>query len=225
MHYNETVYPLTLRPNYMEEWMNKLPLITELFYVNKSVFGFILGDEIMWNGISPEQVTIAARTIRGNFSTAIIYRNAATTPVETGRYCCTKYFNHTQISPYLDWFSIDMYHFNGPNQSFVDSVKAFYNQYVFPKMNLTYQYGLTVPGSFSSVQNSECDHSCYDQMCSLDAETFYNWGMNDERIIGLDPWHWGYCPNCVGRYDDEIGTQNTTLTKQAWQKYGKDIIS
>ena len=225
MHYNETVYPLTLRDNYMDLWNDKLPLLTELFYVNKSVFGFFLGDEIMWNGISPQQITIAARTIKQNFSSAIIYRNAATTPVETGRYCCTKYFDFTHISPYLDWFSIDMYHFNGPNESFVDSVKQFYEKYVFTKMNLTYQYGLTVPGSFGSDQNNECNETRYDEMCSVDAKNFYEWGLNDDRIIGINPWHWGFCPSCVGHFEDEIGTQNLTLTQQAWKEYGKDIIT
>ena len=67
-----------------------------------------------------------------------------------------------------------MYHYNGPNQSFVDSVKQFYEQYVFPKMNLAYQCVLTVPGAFSSAQNNDCNQTCYDKMCCLD---HYNEGF------------------------------------------------
>merc|ERR1712154_486941 len=98
--------------------------------------------------------------------------------------------NYTQISKYLDWFSIDLYHHNGTAVDFVnETVKPFYEEYVFPKMDLTKQYALCVPGSYSSTYNDQCDQQCYDEMCSVDANNFYKWAVNDGRIIGLYPWH------------------------------------
>ena len=117
-----------------------------------------------------------------------------------------------------------MYHFNGVENGFADTVESWYESYVFPKMNTSYQYGLYVPGSFASAYNTVCNETCYDQFCAIDATNFYNLAKNDSRIIGLAVWHWLYMPNCIPAHD-EIGTKYLNISKQTWKQIGKEIIA
>jgi hypothetical protein len=45
--------------------------------------------------------------------------------------------NFTVVDPAINFFSIDMYHFDGKNAGapFVSTVKAFYEQYVYTKLH------------------------------------------------------------------------------------------
>ena len=83
---------------------------------------------------------------------------------------------------------------------------------------------MLVPGSFGSHNNSDCDVACYDQMCARDAHDFYDWAHSDERIVAIAPWHWLPCSTC-GRFRDEIGTQNMTLARAAWNDIGHKIVN
>ena len=182
------VNPYILSPNYETNWQNMLPIFNELYYINESIFGFFIGDELISHGTveMPSYINTAAKTIRESFNDSIIYMNGGHSPISKQRNTCGP-VNFTKISPYLDWFSIDMYHTDHPNATYVDSIKLFYEQYVFPAMDLSYQSALAIPGSFTSDKNDQCDYQCYDELCNEDAINFYFWGINDERIIGLYP--------------------------------------
>ena len=112
-HSGNPYYPLILKSNYIQEWLNILPTINELYYVNKSIFGFFMGDELVWNGLDPNSLNIAVKLVRDNFTNATIYTNGATPPISSGKNYCGNNVSYSKISSYLDWFSIDMYHLNG----------------------------------------------------------------------------------------------------------------
>ena len=94
---------------------------------------------------------------------------------------------------------------------------------MYPALDLSHQYALTVPGSFASDYNTNCNESCYDEMCALDANNFYQWALKDERIIGINPWHWEYCKGCIS-FKDEIGTSQLNVSKETWRSIGEKII-
>lgn len=106
----------------------------------------------------------------------------------------------------LDWFSIDMYHTDGPEPGWVDShVRKFYEQQIYP--NLTgHQKALLVPGAFGSNVNRYpngtyvCNNTCYDEMCALDAAEFYQWAKEDPRIVAIAPWNYNGCVDCNGTH-------------------------
>jgi hypothetical protein len=86
--------------------------------------------------------------------------------------------HHAKITNFDD-SSFPAFHFSsstgGPSASFVhDYVQAFYEQYVYPKMTPE-QQAVLVPGSFGSNANPACNTTCYDAMCSLDANNFFSW--------------------------------------------------
>ena len=223
-HSGNPYYPVRLKPNYTEEWINLLPTLNELYYVNKSIFGFFMGDELVWNGVGIDVLNTAVKLVRDSFTNSTIYTNEAFPPLSEGINYCGDNITYTQISPYLDWFSIDMYHWNGVDNSFVSKVQTFYDDYVYPIMNLSHQYALTVPGSYASDYDSGCNISCFDEMCAVDANNFYQWALNDERIIGINPWHWEYMPNCIPARD-EIGTSQLNVSKVTWRSIGEKIIA
>eukprot|EP01084_Bolivina_argentea_P074754 135584_1 len=215
--------PLVLKPNYTEEWNNLLPTLNELYYVNKSIFGFFLGDELISHGTTnmPQNINTVAMTVRHSFNDSIIYTNGGHRPVVRGYNECGNY-TWNKLSEYLDWFSIDLYHFDGVvNVTWVDYVQWYYQQYVFPKMC----FPLVVPGAFGSLYNNQSTLSEEDEADNEDAINFYFWALNDSRIIGIYPWHWNSSyPNKPPTKPCEIGTQNLTLTQSTYKQIGEAII-
>lgn len=55
--------------------------------------------------------------------------------------------------------------------------------------------------------------SCYDSMIAYDAQAFYKWAKEDEKIIGMMPWNWDGCGSGCIVFRDEIGTKDPRLVK------------
>ena len=111
--FGSIMHPITLRQDYMQQWNNMLPLFDELYYINQSIFGFFVGDELVWNGLDPIQLNIAVQLIRNTYNNSTIFTNAAAPAIQYGITACGKQYSYTKISTYLDWFSVDIYHSNG----------------------------------------------------------------------------------------------------------------
>ena len=75
-----SVEAFVLRPDYQTQWNNNVPLFKQLFN-NGSIFGFFMGDELVWNGLNPVDLNTACQCIRNDFQTAILYTNEATGPM------------------------------------------------------------------------------------------------------------------------------------------------
>ena len=138
----------------------------------------------------------------------VIWYNEATPVLAQGISQCNRTAAQP-MEPYtipagLDWFSIDEYHMDGPEPGWVNrTVRKFYEDHIYP--NLTaHQKALLVPGAFASNVNHfpngtyVCNASCYDQMCALDAEDFYDWARSDPRVVAIAPWNYNGCPSCNG---------------------------
>ena len=167
---------------------------------NKSIVGFNLGDELVWNCLPPGELRMGVDLIRKSFSRgkAIIWYNEATPVLSDGISQCNRTAAQP-MQPYtipdgLDWFSIDMYHTNGPERGWVGShVRKFYTQFIYPNLTAN-QRVLLVPGAFGSHVNLYknktyvCDNHCYDVMCALDAAEYYSWAKEDPRVVAIAPY-------------------------------------
>ena len=228
-----------LRDDWREQWVETSNVARELLS-NQSLIGFNLGDELVWNCINPEALTQCADTIRQDFpkGTAYIWYNEASAPVSSGMNSCDEKVNFS-IPSSLDWFSVDIYHMDGKVIDWVhDHVESFYREYIYPNLTDS-QSVLVVPGAFGSDVNHYpngteiCNRTCYDVMCAYDADQFYEWSQRDSRIAAIAPWNWDGCPSCNGsRFTpphtccmDEIGTRDQPLTRAAWSRIGKEIIT
>ena len=159
--------------------------------------------------------------VRQSFPNAEIYNNEAVPVLSQGVNLFGDAVDYTVPSS-LSLFSIDLYHFDGPDPAFVSSqVQAFYTEYVYPLLSPG-QLAMLVPGSYGSLTNPACNLTCYDAMCTVDAWNFIAWANSDPMIAGLAVWNWSGCPGCV-QIHDEIGTVMLNSTATAWMQIGAAI--
>ena len=210
-----------LNPNYKQSWNDVYTILYDL-YDRKLIIGFFLGDGSVSWGVDPSDINIAAQFIKENISAPIIYMNEGETVMRTGFDYCNNYHNYNMISSYIDWFSTAIYHYDDDILFVNNTVKPFYEKYVFQRINVNKQSVFCVPGSFASNNNKECDFNCYEEMSINDANQYYEWAKNDERIIGLMGWHWISVTDNTSM--EEIGTRDMPKTKANWERIGQMII-
>lgn len=196
---------MILRPDYVQAW-EALAAVAAPLLANRSIIGFNLGDELVWNCLSPANLTIVANTVRASFprGTAIVWYNEATPPLASDIDSCGHTGVGYAIPAALDWFSVDIYHVDGVVPGWVDTwVKSFYAAHIFPFLAPD-QSVVLVPGSFGSTVNHYpngtyvCDQHCYDVMCAHDAQDFASWAATDTRVVAIFRKRLGVCV-CVCR--------------------------
>ena len=229
------------KPDFKTVWEAALPELKSLI-TNKTIFGFALGDELVWGSVTPANLVEYANTVRASFprGEAVIWYNEAcffSGPRSGWHNGAHKPVPDYTIPEAIDWFSIDQYHMDGPVPGWVQAhVEPWYQRNIYP--NLTkYQSVMVVPGAFGSNVNHYpngtfiCDNACYDKMCAQDAGDFYEWARRDPRVVAISPWNWMGCAGCNGsRWTppktccmDEIGARDQPLTRAAWFKIGAEI--
>ena len=101
----------TANPDFNTTWVAALPELRELL-ANKTIFGFALGDELVWGGVTPANLVKYADTVRASFprGEAVIWYNEASffSGPRKGWHNGEK----THVGDYtipraLDWFSVD----------------------------------------------------------------------------------------------------------------------
>ena len=130
--------------------------------------------------------------------------------------------NFTKVPGEITWFSVDTYHIR-PWGAYATSVRNFYENYVYPKLH-EHQAVLVIPGAFGSRLHKRCSLACYDSFCSKDAWEFFDWAWEDDRVIGLAPYHWNTCPHCR-QTRNEVGAKYLNKTRLAWEEIGRKIIA
>lgn len=190
----------------------------------------------MWNCLSDESLHLYAQAVRASFPRgyATLWQNEAAflgnNPVKDS---CGVPHPHYKIPSELDWFSVDIYHMNGPDPDFVKTwVIPFYENNIFGNLT-TDQKAVLVPGSFGSHVNRDVPNGLYDQASALDAINTYDWASSDPRIAAITPWNWGGCAACNGSKwtpphtccMNEIGTRDQPLARAMWTAIGQEILA
>jgi len=199
-------------------------------YNNRTIIGFFMGDELMWDGLSYNNLTLTAEYVRFLFPNAFIWENEGANVFKCNKTYGKCINGHNRIvnitdgiPPGLSVISVDMYHMNHPDSKFVSVVKQFYQTWIYPKLH-NHQRAFTVPGSFASNFNPTCNFNCYDRMCAEDAMNYYSWALEDPLITGMVPWTWYNCTTCQ-KFEDEIGTKYMNITKTTWNIIGDLIVN
>ena len=120
----QSLFPglFTATPDFKTKWLPAVPELAALL-ANETIFGFALGDELVWGGVRPAHLVEYANTVRAAFprgttgTGAVIWSNEAC--FFSGPRAGWKNAKKQDVSDYtipaaLDWFSIDQYHMNGP---------------------------------------------------------------------------------------------------------------
>ena len=190
---------------------------------NNSAQGFMLGDELVWQGCTVEAIALLAEAVRADFPTAPIYYNENVPVVLHGRNGGGRAVNFS-LPEALTWFSFDYYHYDGKDDgAHVQTVRSVYQDHVYPKMK-PQQRVLLVPGAFDMPAGAtipggfKCNTSCFDSMGADDAAHYWAWAQADDRVVGLAPWEWH---DGGGR----LGSWHMPQTRAAWEIIGRKVLS
>jgi hypothetical protein len=189
---------LALRPDWRIRWAAVSAAAAPLL-LNGTIIGFFIGDELYPQKVTPAELRTVADAVRADFPSpsVVSWVNFCACPPfgkqlpwtgEPGSWAPGAGFD---IPPSLSWASIDMY--DGLRQSvwpgtpFVPRVQAAVRQLLLPKM-LANQSLMLVPGSYATNLTSEagwCNITCGDAKAARDAVGFYQWAVEDGRVVGL----------------------------------------
>ena len=209
-----------LKSNWRSEWASASQHYAPMI-ANGSAGGFMLGDELVWEGCDVAAVALLAETVRADFPSAALYYNENVPVVLHGVNSAGVAVNFS-VPPALTMFSFDYYHYDGNDTgAHVRAVRQVYEQHVYPKL-LPHQRVLLVPGAFAMPAGATnpggftCSLNCFDEMGADDARHYWEWAQTDARIVGLAPWEWD---NGGGR----LGAFNLPRTRAAWTAIGRKL--
>lgn len=98
------------------------------------------------------------------------------------------------IPPALDFVSIDAYVGDG---SFEPTwMRQFYQQFIYPKLQ-PHQRVWVVPGLTGPLQDGVAPPGppyLNDTLFLEKIQGYYNWTLQDDRVVGFMPWHWESYP-------------------------------
>ena len=108
--------PLRLRPDFQRRWDAVWPVVAGL-YARRAIFGFFLGDELVWMGVTPAELNTAAEAVKRDFPGAIIWVNEAAGVLAGG---CSHFRVCHKVSevvpPAVNWVSADRYWSSPPHR-------------------------------------------------------------------------------------------------------------
>jgi hypothetical protein len=140
--------------------------------------------------------------------------------------------DYPRVPAGLDWVSLDYY----PDEGTIAGAKQLYTEHLYPKM-ADGQLALYVPPAYGAATvadrnllccsnntrdgpNPPCNGNCTLAMLQW-AQGAYDWARTDERIVGLNPWH--YTSGDPARFQPGLNGMPAVL--EAYQKIGQEIIS
>ena len=223
---NATTSHLQLRNDYLQSWNDTKTKIIDPLLTNGVLFGVFMGDELTWNGLPYDQLVTAISTVRNDYN----LRNSFTIYYNEAYPVFTKDVNifgdtigYSKVPIQLDWISMDYY----PDEGTFDQVISIYDDNIFPIMQNN-QSSLYVPPSYGTVNETDSNRYCGESNCTAAmiqwANDAYNWAIKEDRIIGLNPWHWRCYPASEVTGFSQ-GADCMPGVKNKWIQIGQSIVN
>jgi hypothetical protein len=160
--------------------------------------GIFLGDEVCCGGIPVSDLQVVASYVKGriNHTGAFLYVNECEdTFAGLGGNLNQKgiayagYIHGANALPAaIDYVSADIYTPNEATESV--AAKAVYERLIYPTLH-PHQRVWLVPGLFGDVNTSQ---GVMEEILVQKLAGYWNWSLADDRIAGLNPWHWTTWP-------------------------------
>jgi len=181
----------TLKDDYEDQWNAAVPELTRLLGDGKMI-GFTVGDERVCSngkhGTPVEDLVTMIDTIRASFpdrKKAIIHYNECGgtfggDPNHGGEDCDGAAME--DVPEGIDWINIDHYRSDDTDDDFMDNLKQYHEECIYPKMH-SHQKICITPGTTSEVCPDE-------ETCKKDAEYTVDWAESDDQVGCITAYRW-----------------------------------
>jgi hypothetical protein len=206
--------PLALRSDYLAQW-KEIAAQASPMIDDGSLFGFMMGDELLFNGLSYDSLNVSINLVKSTFPSAVVYYNEAY-PIFT-----TTNYEFPSVPPMLDLFSVDIY----PCDGFTfETTYALYVDKIYPLLHANQKVMYVSPGYSTTLNNVQyCGNPvCENAFVAWNQQSF-NWALTDGHFAGLFPWHWDQF-NVTFLPGFEYGVVQLPYLKEVMFNIGKQII-
>jgi len=236
--------------DFAARWAALLASAVRPLLASGALFGVNFGDELAWRCVPYSNITAMVDAVRadlpraaaGNGAAAILYYNEAY-PVFTDGQCSAGgdfdphrvNISYPSVPAGLDWLSVDYY----PDEGTAAGVAPLYERFIYPKLLGAGQRVLFVPPAYGSRGNASvgerlccsastrdganppCGGNCTEALLQW-ASAAYDWARADERVVGLNPWHWATSGD---QPQFEPGLSAMPVLRAAYEAVGAEIVS
>tara|TARA_B110000208_G_scaffold70935_2_gene91331 strand:+ start:799 stop:1782 length:984 start_codon:yes stop_codon:yes gene_type:complete len=239
-----------LNDDYEARWATYAAQLAPII-ANRTLLGFFLGDELLWNGLTFAEMETYANAVRAAFprstnggasASAVIYTNGAwptlfptmpgepTSPGNIGAVPNDQLW--LRVPTALDWWGVDVY----PDQfSQLGALTVLHSnvlrKFTAPEQRLVLIppfYGDRVNSSSAVTRQLDCGSSdCDDAMVSWAEQflrTFLNVSCPDAtRVVAAMPYRWTGLGDRSGRRAQ--GGKELPRARAAWEAVGRAIVA
>ena len=194
----------------------------------KVIIGFMLGDEIVWNGVSWQDLNNTALLVKSTFPDAFLYYNEGGAPLWGNYNVNHKKTEYPHIPDAVDYVSTDDYgtiNTGGMNASAIKKLANAPNQYkrfIYPRL-LPHQKVFVVPQAYAGAITGYCpavksfsaptptDLAAMDDCLLNQTIGYLRWIDADDKIVGLDGFHLSTYGKAPGHVDYGVVSMPKTL--------------
>ncbi|KAH3764036.1 hypothetical protein Pelo_4102 [Pelomyxa schiedti] len=209
-----------LRDDYIQQWASAVSSKFRAWYDDGTIVGFFMGDELTWGGLPYADLVKTVDLVAGDFPSAIIYYNEAWLPFVYDVDIWSEPIGYENIPANLTWVSMDYY----PDSGSIKDAQNIYTNYIYTRMSDN-QRALFVPPCYGTVNDpvrycgsSDCNAAMIDW-----AWNSYDWISADDRMIGLNPWHW-HCYDSGPESHYENGAACMDDVRSNWEQITAKLV-
>ena len=172
---------LTIRSDWRARWNHTANLISK-FVEQGVIIGFMLGDELVWNNITWDQLNETSALVKATFPNCFVFYNEGGAPLY-GDHNVNHYKIHYPFVPFaVDYVSTDDY----DSMYIHKNARWFYESFLYPKIKFAHQRAWVVPPVYAKYPSNitESDDYAY-----LEAIAYFDWIDHDDRLHGLDGFY------------------------------------
>lgn len=202
---------LTMRSDAFDRWQQTAVAVAPAVQAGV-VHGFMLGDELVWNNISWEQLNASAAAVKESFPSCFIFYNEGGAPLYEGRNINHFPAPYPHVPEAIDFVSSDDY----GDMSQDKNTRWFYNKFLYPKL-LPHQRVVLIPPTYNITCCASSLLTDVDSCLMKQMRLYLDWADDDALVAGSDVFHWS-------SYGQDLGLVSLPLTMACYMQLAQQLI-
>lgn len=202
---------LTMRPDAFERWKQTASAVAPAVQ-SGIVTGFMLGDELVWNNITWEQLNASAAAVKDYFPSCFIFYNEGGAPLYEGRNINHFPVQYPHVPAAIDFVSSDDY----GDMTQIKNTRWFYKKFLYPKL-LPHQRVMLIPPAYNTTCCASPLLPDIDACLLKQMRLYLDWADDDELVVGSDVFHWS-------TYGADIGLMSLPQTMACYIQLSQQLV-